>query len=653
MLHGAEYATARDSYRQLVYPEVTDPYLCPFCEFSSEKAWVVKRHIKMSCVVRLQTCLIGFPDQARAGIPIFDSAIPAVGRVHHVCHAVHPASQRTTGGMGRTTGGPAFEEVTIRRRVRGKQQIPRVQEEAEQALLSQHHCYPQHLGPTCATTSSPCPTPRRTTSGSCSQHLLHSTPRSFKTGSCANLDQRKQAMEDHLREDTRADQRESPRLPLQGIAGSSSYPQPISTQRGQGLRSTLPDRKRTLLRTDVGHIQGAACGAQERTDTCTGPTPDTLGRDCNSDQLGVDRKDESSEAVRESCLRHGYAIHDHNVCDAPSWPETLFSSCAFVQYELLGFGGCKLPERERKVDRPCREPSQTDLPREEPRQLRLDHAVMSDDAPLGLVNMRNLCYANSYAQGLSWCVRQADLNVQLPVPWDAALLALQHRTACSDLLSLPGWHELVHGWEFGRHEDVAEFATYVQSRAPLGFCDFDLVIRRSRLGHNFAFSSETTCMQMLTLPISTCGSLCGINELLANWCMGGPPLEHVVHGIALRRPPRLLLIQLSRFRFEEGRVIKVRSPVQIDHHIRVPTWSSAEEASLEIESTTYRVAAVVKHHGIDANSGHYTAWLLDASGSHAWHCDDSVRPRLVTMEEMLGAVVLDACLVYLIAIGDA
>eukprot|EP00973_Karenia_brevis_P076175 10579623-Karenia_brevis.AAC.1 len=54
------------------------------------------------------------------------------------------------------------------------------------------------------------------------------------------------------------------------------------------------------------------------------------------------------------------------------------------------------------------------------------------------------------------------------------------------------------------------------------------------------------------------------------------------------------------------------------------------------DDTIYHLRGVLKHHGVDAGSGHYTSYVR--TGDHLWyHFDDEEGPQQVSTERVLNA----------------
>ena len=100
--------------------------------------------------------------------------------------------------------------------------------------------------------------------------------------------------------------------------------------------------------------------------------------------------------------------------------------------------------------------------------------------------------------------------------------------------------------------------------------------------------------------------------------------------------PAVLVLHLKRFTFDRHGPHKVSKPIRFGEALKLRSTFLAASASCcntgRAGTPSFRLVAVVSHHGQSLGRGHYTC---DVRGQDEWcHCDDSnVRP--VTVAEVL------------------
>ena len=122
------------------------------------------------------------------------------------------------------------------------------------------------------------------------------------------------------------------------------------------------------------------------------------------------------------------------------------------------------------------------------------------------------------------------------------------------------------------------------------------------------------------------------------------PLENfTLHGAVvsasrtslLAQLPAVLVLRLKRFFFDHGGAQKVLKHVKYPDVLRLRPQLLAP--SLGGERTSYRLCAVISHHGKSLSGGHYTCDVRcpagDTAAAAVWmHCDDDTISRVALSE---------------------
>ena len=108
----------------------------------------------------------------------------------------------------------------------------------------------------------------------------------------------------------------------------------------------------------------------------------------------------------------------------------------------------------------------------------------------------------------------------------------------------------------------------------------------------------------------------------------------------------LLVLQLGRFRMEQGRECKHRRALRwVGRRLLFPLLDiHSQTGTAELRLERFDVQAIILHHGLSTTSGHYTACLLqDVAGvMQFWSTDDH---RAAQMGDMPSSVLTDSYLV--------
>ena len=111
---------------------------------------------------------------------------------------------------------------------------------------------------------------------------------------------------------------------------------------------------------------------------------------------------------------------------------------------------------------------------------------------------------------------------------------------------------------------------------------------------------------------------------LANPNTGWP--ERCCKTLKVLTAPECLILHLKRFGRDSfaAPAYKINTLIEAPHELDLSMWMTMSHVN---QRTTYRLYAVVNHHGLDPNHGHYTAYArVGAGGASCWYLfDDSVR----------------------------
>ena len=107
-------------------------------------------------------------------------------------------------------------------------------------------------------------------------------------------------------------------------------------------------------------------------------------------------------------------------------------------------------------------------------------------------------------------------------------------------------------------------------------------------------------------------------QSLVDFWSAEPDAEYIQ---ALVQSPRLLLLQIDRFKLSAGTIHKRLDVLEANRRLVIPIFS---DESLRSAVAWYELIAVISHHGPHPRAGHYTTTLLQEGRS--WQCDDNRLP---------------------------
>ena len=217
------------------------------------------------------------------------------------------------------------------------------------------------------------------------------------------------------------------------------------------------------------------------------------------------------------------------------------------------------------------------------------------EAPCYLfTNRANYCYMNASAAALHWAMRAMSCQPSDFGSLGPALMAIS-RLKRFEIPTQHDWKAQRRGWRRPTQQhDAAEFISHVTDPSAAA-----LVGRW-----------QARCLERGRLPVCDQGSSApyiGIDITDHSSLQGALNAWHHQHyTYALSDPPRLLCLQLGRFRHEGRRTVKVRHRCQVPKHLQVPVFDGE---LLECTAYEYILCSGIVHVG-DAASGHYRAMCV-------------------------------------------
>ena len=212
-----------------------------------------------------------------------------------------------------------------------------------------------------------------------------------------------------------------------------------------------------------------------------------------------------------------------------------------------------------------------------------------------LTNRANYCYMNASAAALHWAMRVMRSRPSDFGSLGPALMAIS-RLRRLEIPTHRDWKILLRGWRRPTQQhDAAEFMAHI--------VDPSATATSGRW--------QARCLEPGRSPVreeSSSAPHVGVNiaahqdlqSALYAWHQ-----QHYTH--ALSTPPKLLCLQLGRFRHEGRRTVKVRSQCNVPNRLQVPAFVGDR---LECTLLTYALCGGIVHIGDTATSGHYRAMCV-------------------------------------------
>ena len=126
------------------------------------------------------------------------------------------------------------------------------------------------------------------------------------------------------------------------------------------------------------------------------------------------------------------------------------------------------------------------------------------------------------------------------------------------------------------------------------------------------------CEHSLTLDVPEHGTW-HLQDLIGAWRGHAFPQ-------GLTSAPQWLAIRLNRFKFESGRMQKLRSEMMWSDHVNMPLFIGD---NLDTHDVPYEFTAFAIHLGEHVQSGHYRALLYDQDSWSMHYCDDDKRSKTI------------------------
>ena len=212
-----------------------------------------------------------------------------------------------------------------------------------------------------------------------------------------------------------------------------------------------------------------------------------------------------------------------------------------------------------------------------------------------LTNRANYCYMNASAAALHWAMRAMNGRPSDFGSLGPALMAIS-KLRRLEIPTHHDWKLLLRGWRRPTQQhDAAEFMSHIvdpRSSATAG-------------------RWQARCLEQGRSPVreeSSSAPHIGINIATHHDLQSAVNAWHQQHYThALSTPPKLLCLQLGRFRHEGRRTVKVRQRCSVPHRLQVPAFTGE---LLESHDLTYALCSGIAHIGDTATSGHYRAMCV-------------------------------------------
>ena len=233
-----------------------------------------------------------------------------------------------------------------------------------------------------------------------------------------------------------------------------------------------------------------------------------------------------------------------------------------------------------------------------------------------LLNPGNACYQNALVCSLFAVYLQTGICF-------GQISELLGSSRSMELVSHSGFATLLHGWaEPERQHDIAEFAQHLLSK--MGGVVAGWEFRQDIAGHVQAvYRGMLAQPVVLPLPSVHASAVPTLQSLIDTWQSEMEGYAGLTHG------ERLVLLQLDRFTFVGGAVVKNMVEVSIPSSRIVSLPCFEQPASLSIVHVRYRVLAMMLHLGTHIHNGHYvTIWWR---GDMMIHSDDDVSEPLQSL----------------------
>ena len=195
--------------------------------------------------------------------------------------------------------------------------------------------------------------------------------------------------------------------------------------------------------------------------------------------------------------------------------------------------------------------------------------------------------------------------------------------------TLTSWRSILAGWRDLHHQqDASEFLEHwvAVGRPQTVIGTWEARVENQHLIEIRHYSSTEVA---LNLDLDQTCDPQNLQHLILIWHTQQLGIQ------ALKDPPLVLMIRLSRFQRLQHRTHKVRTPVIIEPRVNIPVF---DDEALQCTNVPYDVLSVILHAGNSPSAGHYTTRLLTpaAGGTSVvqWSTDDA-RPATIIMRDTM------------------
>ena len=251
---------------------------------------------------------------------------------------------------------------------------------------------------------------------------------------------------------------------------------------------------------------------------------------------------------------------------------------------------------------------------------------------LRLLNSSNTCYIN--ATVLAWLHAIQRLSCNDRQAYGSKTQAWRDVSLCRRAVrvhTLASWRGILAGWrDLRRQQDASEFLEHwvAVGRPQAVTGTWEARVENQQLIEIRHHSSTDVA---LSLDLERSRDSQSLQHLIFSWHTQNLGIQ------ALKNPPLILMIRLSRFQRLFNSASKVTTPVIIEPRVNIPVF---DDDALHCTNTPYDVVSVILRDlraGHSPHAGHYTARLLtEPAGSIStapWSTDDA-RPAMLIARDI-------------------